>query len=65
MAISTNPAIPKKKKSSEREELLPPSTARPLASVHDTLPPTEDVGRHDTIPAPTWFGDPVSVPERR
>ncbi len=53
---TTHAVVPKTP--NEREELVPaPSSARPVVPVNDTLPPPEDVERHDTIPAPTWFGD--------
>jgi hypothetical protein len=45
-------------------ESLPPSTSRPVVAVHDTLPPVEDMERHDTIPAPTWLEETSDPPER-
>jgi hypothetical protein len=45
-------------------ESLPPSTARPAVAGHDTLPPVEDMERHDTIPAPTWFEETSEPSER-
>jgi hypothetical protein len=45
-------------------DALPPSTTRPVAAAHDTLPPLEDMERHDTIPAPTWLEEPNEPSER-
>lgn len=53
-------AISEASNSPKREDSLPPvSSARPMVPVaRDTLPPSDDVERHDTIPAPTWLGEP-------